>query len=95
MTITLPDTDAVALRTHRPCRREQSGPRRSGEPVVPRAEADRQNRAGRRLGRTCADDRAAVRPDGEPVTGSQCHWTTFRICTTTYMLAAMPPRTAR
>ncbi|MGH6739727.1 MAG: ABC transporter substrate-binding protein, partial [Bradyrhizobium sp.] len=24
----------------------------------------------------------------DPVTGSQCHWTTFRICTTTYMLAA-------
>jgi branched-chain amino acid transport system substrate-binding protein len=23
----------------------------------------------------------------DPVTGSQCHWTTFRICTTTYMLA--------
>jgi len=24
----------------------------------------------------------------DPVTGTQCHWTTFRICTTTYMLAA-------
>ncbi len=24
----------------------------------------------------------------DPVTGSQCHWTTFRVCTTTYMLAA-------
>jgi branched-chain amino acid transport system substrate-binding protein len=24
----------------------------------------------------------------DPVTGSQCHWSTFRICTTTYMLAA-------
>ena len=24
----------------------------------------------------------------DPITGSQCHWTTFRICTTTYMLAA-------
>ncbi len=24
----------------------------------------------------------------DPVTGSECHWTTFRICTTTYMLAA-------
>ncbi len=24
----------------------------------------------------------------DPVTGAQCHWTTFRICTTTYMLAA-------
>ena len=24
----------------------------------------------------------------DPVTGKQCHWTTFRICTTTYMLAA-------
>jgi branched-chain amino acid transport system substrate-binding protein len=24
----------------------------------------------------------------DPVTGSKCHWTTFRICTTTYMLAA-------
>lgn len=24
----------------------------------------------------------------DPVTGSGCHWTTFRICTTTYMLAA-------
>jgi len=23
----------------------------------------------------------------DPVTGSQCHWSTFRICTTTYMLA--------
>jgi branched-chain amino acid transport system substrate-binding protein len=23
----------------------------------------------------------------DPVTGNQCHWTTFRICTTTYMLA--------
>src|SRR5665213_1719858 len=23
----------------------------------------------------------------DPVTGSECHWTTFRICTTTYMLA--------
>ena len=23
----------------------------------------------------------------DPVTGDQCHWTTFRICTTTYMLA--------
>ncbi len=23
----------------------------------------------------------------DPVTGSQCHWTTFRVCTTTYMLA--------
>ncbi|HET7549428.1 MAG TPA: ABC transporter substrate-binding protein [Usitatibacter sp.] len=23
----------------------------------------------------------------DPVTGTQCHWTTFRICTTTYMLA--------
>ena len=24
----------------------------------------------------------------DPVTGKECHWTTFRICTTTYMLAA-------
>ena len=24
----------------------------------------------------------------DPVTGAQCHWNTFRICTTTYMLAA-------
>jgi len=24
----------------------------------------------------------------DPVTGSECHWSTFRICTTTYMLAA-------
>jgi branched-chain amino acid transport system substrate-binding protein len=24
----------------------------------------------------------------DPVTGTQCHWTTFRVCTTTYMLAA-------
>ena len=24
----------------------------------------------------------------DPVTGTQCHWSTFRICTTTYMLAA-------
>jgi branched-chain amino acid transport system substrate-binding protein len=24
----------------------------------------------------------------DPVTGTECHWTTFRICTTTYMLAA-------
>jgi branched-chain amino acid transport system substrate-binding protein len=24
----------------------------------------------------------------DPVTGNQCHWTTFRVCTTTYMLAA-------
>ncbi|MGH9712369.1 MAG: ABC transporter substrate-binding protein [Candidatus Acidiferrales bacterium] len=24
----------------------------------------------------------------DPITGSQCHWSTFRICTTTYMLAA-------
>ena len=24
----------------------------------------------------------------DPVTGTGCHWTTFRICTTTYMLAA-------
>jgi branched-chain amino acid transport system substrate-binding protein len=24
----------------------------------------------------------------DPVTGAQCHWTTFRVCTTTYMLAA-------
>lgn len=24
----------------------------------------------------------------DPVTGSQCHWNTFRVCTTTYMLAA-------
>ncbi|HEX7329148.1 MAG TPA: ABC transporter substrate-binding protein [Casimicrobiaceae bacterium] len=24
----------------------------------------------------------------DPVTGTQCHWTTFRICTTTWMLAA-------
>ena len=23
----------------------------------------------------------------DPVTGTECHWTTFRICTTTYMLA--------
>jgi branched-chain amino acid transport system substrate-binding protein len=23
----------------------------------------------------------------DPVTGKECHWTTFRICTTTYMLA--------
>ncbi len=23
----------------------------------------------------------------DPVTGTQCHWTTFRVCTTTYMLA--------
>ena len=24
----------------------------------------------------------------DPITGAQCHWSTFRICTTTYMLAA-------
>ena len=29
----------------------------------------------------------------DPVTGSQCHWSTFRICSTTYMLAAAIAKT--